>query len=432
MKSLFLSAIFSLLISYSWGQLPASPYLQEFVSDVELPTEITNAGDDRLFVCGKKGEITLIKPDGTKKTFLKLEDLTAFGEGGLLGLAFHPDFKDNGHFFVFYTDDILSKISRFSISSDDQDKADISSEKEILIFNSDGFIHLGGCLRFSPDGYLIISVGDAGSYTKSQDGNSLLGKILRIDIDQGDPYSVPEDNPFLDDNNFLDEIWALGLRNPWKISFDKLTGDLWVTDVGEKLSEEINLIPAGTSGQNFGWACREGSFEGPNNDCLDNQSFVPPIAEYIHPYGRSCSASITGGFVFRGISDKLNQEGAYIFGDFCTNTISAVVKIGNDYEILDLVLNDNILDGISAFGEDQNGELYVASYGTNKIHHLDFNCKTHELEILSVASCDSMPDGCISISIPSNADISSAILLDSNGQTIPEENYCWGLYHKNI
>jgi hypothetical protein len=273
-------------------------------------------------------------------------------------VAFHPNYESNGYFYVNYTDtggDTV--IARYTVSNN-PNLADPVSGFTVLTIAQPYSNHNGGQLQFGPDGYLYIGMGDGGDAGDpdnfAQNPDSLLGKMLRIDIDSEIPYGVPPDNPFISDEKVRAEIWALGLRNPWRFSFDRSTGDLFIGDVGQNSWEEIDYQPAGSSGgENYGWRLMEGnSCFNPSSSC-NNGSLTLPVLEYSHDFG----CSVTGGYRYRGKDNPL-LSGFYIYGDFCSGKIWGA-KPGADgkwsaEELLDTNLN------ISAFGEDENGELYVA------------------------------------------------------------------------
>ncbi len=253
--------------SLSYLNAQETAVLTPFASGFTSPVIITHAGDSRLFVGNQTGSVFIVDSAGNVngEPFLDITGKVIYGgEQGLLGLAFHPDYKNNGYFYVNYIGEGDSThISRFTMLSGNPDKADPASEMSILRIEQPYKNHNGGDLAFGPDGYLYIALGDGGSggdpENRAQNRSVLLGKILRIDVDNGNPYSIPETNPFYGMSSVRNEIWALGLRNPWRFSFDRMTGDLWIADVGQNASEEINFQPAGSQGgENYGWRCYEG------------------------------------------------------------------------------------------------------------------------------------------------------------------------------
>ncbi len=328
------------------------------------PLLVTHAGDGsgRLFVVEQGGRIFVI--DGGRRQAQPFLDLTGQVSGGneqgLLGLAFHPDFPSNGFFFVNYTDNRGDTVvARFSVSSD-PNRADGSSEVEVLTYRQPFSNHNGGHLAFGPDGYLYISSGDGGSggdpQDNAQDLDSLLGKILRIDVD-GLPLAIPPDNPFRGDSSARDEIWAFGLRNPWRFSFDRKNGDLYIGDVGQSRQEEIDYQRSNSSGgENYGWRLKEGiSCFNPSSGC-DRSGLVDPILTYSHSQG----CSVTGGYVYRGPSAPA-LKGLYLYGDFCSGTIWAAEPRADGLWQSTVLLSSGL--SITSFGEDEDGDLYVVDRG---------------------------------------------------------------------
>jgi len=327
--------------------------------DIEFP----NDGTGRMFVVEQAGRIRIAEAATLLPTpFLDIsERVDSQGtEQGLLGLAFHPDFVENGEFFVCYTDYYKHDvISRFKVSGG-ADRADTGSESVLLTVDEPFSNHNGGVLKFGPDGYLYAGLGDGGSggdpLGNAQNRDSLLGKVLRIDVDHGDPYAVPADNPFLHGEG-RPEIWAYGLRNPWRLSFDQATGDLFIGDVGQARWEEVDFMPAGTpGGTNFGWNYREGQhpFAGspPASLPLD-----PPVAEYGHSEG---GCSITGGYVYRGAMQ--DWAGIYLYGDYCSGKIWGLLHQGDEGSGLNWQTRLLFETGanITTFGQDTAGEVYFA------------------------------------------------------------------------
>ena len=341
--------------------------LQQVVTGLNRPVAITHAGDNRLFITLQGGQIVI--HDGTSLLQPPFLDIAALigdssGEKGLLGLAFHPRYSENGFFFVNYTDTSGNTvIARYSVSSVNANRADPGSARIILRIDQPYPNHNGGQLVFGPDRYLYIGMGDGGSAgdpgNRSQNMNELLGKMLRIDVDAASPYAVPASNPFVNRPGVRGEIWASGLRNPWRFSFDRNTGDLYIADVGQGAREEINFVSAASiGGENYGWRLMEGSrCYVPGTGCNPDGSLVLPIIEYDHSVG----CSVTGGYVYRGAQHP-RLQGLYIYGDYCTGVIwGASRDAAGRWSSRVLVDTPH---QISTFGEDLAGELYVARHHT--------------------------------------------------------------------
>ena len=340
--------------------------LEPVAEGLTAPVAIATAGAaDRLYVAEQGGRIMSVSPtSGDVSEFLDLSGLTeAGGEQGLLGVVFHPDFEDGGRLFVNFTDsEGDSVIAEYTAES--ETRADAQTYRDVLRFDQPYANHNGGQLAFGPDGFLYIGTGDGGSggdpEENAQARDTLLGKILRIDVDAGDPYAIPSDNPFADDAGARPEIWALGLRNPWRFSFDRETDRLWIADVGQDILEEINRAPAEAAGLNYGWDEMEGTacYEPPEG-CARNGK-VLPVTQYSHDFG----CSVTGGYVYRGTTWPA-LRGAYVFGDFCSGTIWAVPADAEPgtrpIELLDTDL------AISSFGEGSDGELYLSDLESGRI-----------------------------------------------------------------
>lgn len=352
----------------------------------EAPVDIQYARqeDSRLFVAERNGRILVFENDSNAvntAVFLDISNKTATtGEGGLLGFAFHPNYQANGQFFVYYTkaDPFRSVISRFQVSEDNPDSAGSSSEETILEINQPYSNHNAGQIRFGPDGYLYIALGDGGGSgdpeENGEDRTTLLGSILRINVDetQGDlNYSIPADNPFAGNSEgYREEIYAYGFRNPYRFSFDRQTGELWVGDVGQNRLEEINVVKAGL---NYGWNTMEGSqcFD-PESGC-DTSNRELPVFEYDHSVGNS----ITGGFVYRGNAVP-ELQGRYVYADFGSGRIWSIEWNGENTSDNQLLtrMNEN---SIVTFGEDQNGELLTGSFDGNLYRFESQNPVTAEL-----------------------------------------------------
>jgi glucose/arabinose dehydrogenase len=350
----------------------------------QRPVLITNAGDDRLFVLEQKGRIRVFVNRGdveTSDVFLDLrsEVHTAHNEEGLLGLAFDPDYAANRHFYVYYSASTprRSVLSRFTADADDPNVADPGSERVVLEVPQPYGNHNGGALLFGPDGYLYVSLGDGGWANDprghGQDLTTLLGTILRIDVrgraDDG-PYGVPTDNPFVGRAGVRPEIWAYGLRNVWRMSFDRVTGDLWAGDVGQNNWEEINLI---VKGGNYGWSIREGAH--PFRAGTAAVPLIDPVMEYPQRRGRELiGRSVTGGHVYRGRAAP-GLVGAYIYGDYVTGRIWAFRYVGGTVVDQREIFSPPPRVYISSFGEDVSGELYLCGFdrldgGRGRIYRL--------------------------------------------------------------
>lgn len=377
-----------------WPTISFSPV----VSGLSAPTVITHAGDgsNRIFVAERAGRIRIIKSGVLLATpFLDISARinSAGGEQGLLGIAFPPNYASKGYFFVYYTNktgvgDTI--VSRFRITGN-PDIADPNSEELVLTQTQPYANHNGGEIQFGRDGFLYIALGDGGSggdpQNYAQNPASLLGKILRIDVEPklppGTPatgvytyylpiiarnptmlgYTIPITNPYTNTVGYRGEIWAWGLRNPWRFSFDRLTGDMYIGDVGQGAWEEIDFEPASSpGGKNYGWRCYEGNHAYNTASCLPQNSYVAAVAEYNHSVG----CSVTGGYVYRGPSYPAMQ-GIYFYGDFCSNRVWGLQFEAGAWLSTQL---STAPSNVSTFGEDQAGELYVAGYGNGTIYKI--------------------------------------------------------------
>lgn len=350
----------------------------EFAAGTDQPVQITHAGDNsgRLFIVERRGVIKIVEAGSLQSTpFLDITDRvgSAAPEQGLLSAAFPPGYAGKGYFYVNYTDIAGDTVvARFHLLGADSDTADPASEEPLLQIDQPYANHNGGQLVFGPDGYLYIGLGDGGG-GGDPDGNgqslgTLLGKILRIDAEQ-DPgpeaYLIPPGNPFVGRADARDEIWAYGLRNPWRFSFDRLTGDLYIADVGQSRYEEVNFQPfTSAGGENYGWNLLEGSHCYPASipNC-SQQGLTPPVAEYDHDRG---DCSVTGGFVYRG-DEYPGLQGMYLYGDFCSGRIRGLKHAGTRWDTRLLLESGH---GISAFGEGEDGTLYLADYVTGTLYRL--------------------------------------------------------------
>ncbi|BAP30874.1 cadherin domain protein [Chryseobacterium sp. StRB126] len=375
-KLLFTLSIFSSLFVNA-----QSINLEEFASGLTSPVEITNANDSRLFVVQQNGMIKIIQPNGTinPTNFLNISSKIVFnGERGLLGLAFHPQYSTNGYFFVYYNNTAGNIVlARYSVTPTNPDVADPNSEKILLNIPKPFANHNGGSIHFAPDGKLWVVTGDGGSggdpNNNAQNKNVLLGKMLRIDVNATDPtpYNIPSDNPFAGAGiDGADEVWAYGLRNAWKFSFDLATGNAMIADVGQGAIEEINKMPLSQAGINYGWRCYEGNTAYNTAGCPTQSSMTFPVAVYDHSGGK---CSITGGYVYRG-SLYPSLQGKYFFADFCSDQIGI---LNTDNSIIWTSAYSG--NGFSTFGQDLQKELYVAAVNSGKVFKITTgSLGTHE------------------------------------------------------
>jgi len=336
--------------------------VEEVASGLSHPLYLTApSGDSRLFVVEQAGRIRVIEHgELLLDPFLDLTGvIQAGGERGLLSMAFHPAYAANGYFFVDYTDtDGNTRVERYSTSAD-PNRADTASAKLILGVGQPYPNHNGGQVLFGPDGMLYVALGDGGAggdpLGSGQDTGTLLGSMLRIDVDDGDPYGIPPDNPFVDDAGARGEIWAYGLRNPWRVAFDSVDGLLYVADVGQSAWEEIDVQPASAAGLNYGWNIMEAGHCYGSPTCSQS-GLTLPVAEYGHDNG---NCSVTGGFVYRGSAIPA-IEGHYFYADYCAGWLRSFrYESGTATDMRKWEIGD--LGRVLSFGQDASGELYILS-----------------------------------------------------------------------
>jgi len=366
------TAVFGCALAACLGNVPGGPplpgetgtlELQLVASGLSSPLYLTTpAGDPRLFIVEQEGRIRIVKNGQLPATpFLDITgSVGAGGERGLLSVAFHPSYATNGYFYVDYTDNNGdTRIERYTVGPN-PDIADVASAKLILFIAQPYSNHNGGLVTFGPDGMLYIGMGDGGSggdpQNRAQNPDSLLGKLLRIDVDHGDPYAIPAGNPFATSGG-APEIWALGLRNPWRFAFDRAAGLLYIADVGQDLWEEVSVAPAGQGGLNYGWRIMEGLHCFNPTSC-SSTGLVQPVVEYSHANG----CSITGGFVYRGTRAP-SLVGQYFYSDYCSGWMRSF-SYANGAVTGQTSWSLNVsLGNVLSFGEDSAGELYVLSAG---------------------------------------------------------------------
>ncbi|WP_046758843.1 PQQ-dependent sugar dehydrogenase [Kordia jejudonensis] len=347
--------------------------LQSFATGFSRPVDIKHANDSRLFIVEQDGVIKILNSTGiTNPTpFLDIDARVnaTENEQGLLGLAFDPNYTTNNRFYVNYINNSGNTvIARFTTSAN-PNIADDTSEEILLTVSQPYDNHNGGALAFGTDGYLYIALGDGGSGgdpdNYAQNLQSLLGKILRIDVSGATGYTIPSTNPFVGNPTGLDEIWSYGLRNPWKMSFDSDNGELWIGDVGQNSKEEINNVPIVNAGYNFGWKCYEGNSIFNTNGCPAMASITFPVNEYNYG-GNPFRCSITGGYRYRGTAYP-DFQGLYFFADYCTSEIGTLTENGGAWT---MTMNGPFSGNIATFGEDMNKELYAAGLSNGTIYRI--------------------------------------------------------------
>ncbi|KQT35879.1 cadherin [Chryseobacterium sp. Leaf405] len=371
-KLLFMGGIFSSLILNS-----QTIALQEFATGFTAPVEIVNVNDNRLFVVQQNGIIKIVQPNGTVNStdFLNISSkITYGGERGLLGMAFHPQYSTNGYFFVYYNNTAGNiTVARYTVTAD-ANVADPATEKIILNIPKPFDNHNGGSIHFAPDGNLWVVTGDGGSggdpNNNAQNKNSLLGKMLRIDVNATGAYNIPSGNPFVGVDG-ADEVWAYGLRNAWKFNFDTVSGNVMIADVGQGQIEEINRMPITQAGINYGWRCYEGNNSYNTTGCAAQSTMTFPVSVYDHSGGK---CSITGGYVYRG-SLYPALQGKYIFADYCSTQIG-ILNTDNSITWTPAFTGNNF----STFGVNNQNELFVAAVNNGKIFRITTSGTLSSLE----------------------------------------------------
>lgn len=360
--------------TYNTPKVELKKVLEGFKEPVAIVAAPNDTNRERLFVVEQGGTIRVATTTGqvTPDAFLDVTSkIKSGGEQGLLGLAFHPKINEKPYFYVNYTDKAGDTIvARYTIKIDMNEVFSVvpNSEKVLLKINQPYANHNGGALAFGPDGYLYIGTGDGGSGgdpgNRAQNNNELLGKMLRINVDGGDPYAIPGDNPLIKEGG-KPEIWASGLRNPWRFSFDRKTGDLYIADVGQGAWEEINFQPASSKGVvvNYGWRCYEGTHDFNTQGCQAATAYTKPVIEYEHTENR---CSVTGGYVYRGTKFPA-LAGKYFYGDFCGGQVYYAEQISAEWKSTPAATSTYKL---STFGEDSIGELYLADYESGMIYQV--------------------------------------------------------------
>lgn len=375
----------------------------EYASGFSQPLYLTAPPSDssRVFVLEKSSGAIKIIQRATRNVlptpFLTVADISSGSEGGLLSLAFHPEYESNGLFYVYITNSSGdSEIRRYSVNSNNINLADAVSSQTVLTFSQPTLNHNGGWMGFGPDGYLYLCSGDGANpndpTNSGQNINNLLGKVIRIDINNDDfptdstrNYAIPSENPFANKTG-ADEVWAYGLRNPWRCSFDRHTGDFYIADVGEDAREEINVQLSSSNGEeNYGWRLREGTIATPSGG-VGGPAPVPsvnPIYEYTHGSGATQGFSITGGYVYRG--PILSLQGDYLFADFVTERIWSLTFDGSDpsthngnnftnfTDLTDEFNSSVSINSIASFGEDSDSNLYIVDFSGGQIFIVDID-----------------------------------------------------------
>ena len=418
--------------------------LEDFADGFSSPLGLKNAGDERLFVVEQGGVIKIVDVNGTVNTipFLDIQSIVnAGGERGLLGLAFHPGYQTNGRFFVHYSNSSGdTQISEFSVSESNPDIADPNSEVMLLTVSQPFSNHNGGTIAFGPqDGYLYIGLGDGGgggdTNNNAQNPTLLIGKLLRIDIDSqsgGNNYGIPSDNPFISDPNTRDEIWATGLRNPFRFTMDPETNSIWIGDVGQNAREEVNRASLSQAGLNYGWRCYEGNAPFNTSGCPDESELTFPVFDYSWNGG----GSVIGGYVYRGEwwSDLYDQ---YIFADI-DGMISLLNTVNLNY------VNQGQFPGTwVGFGEDIYRELYIINLGGSISRIVGVGLNISENQSNNVVVYPNPATDIVSIKLQTQqmehlkiSDIKGSILyaetLQSNQKQLNTSSFAKGMYFITI
>jgi glucose/arabinose dehydrogenase len=421
---IFLVLIFSGIVSFAQPKVKLDTFSRTFTA----PIGVENDGyTSRVFIVQQNGIIWTMDSNGVKlDTFIDLRaKVQNSGEEGLLGMAFHPDYKNNGYFYTYYTKKSTTDnaVFRYKVSSN-PNRANIDSQLLVINFSHPIFTnHNGGCIRFGKDGYLYIGTGDGGSggdpNNNAQNKNNLLGKLHRLDVNNfAVPYTVPANNPFVGQTNVKTEIWAYGLRNPWRYSFDRETGDLWLADVGQNTVEETNFQSvSNTGGDNYGWRCYEGNSTYNTSGCSGASNYKFPFFTYGRN-GATGGFSVTGGFIYKG--NKYNDlRGYYIFTDYVSGNFWLTQK--KDTVFTTVQQTSPKQANISSFGEDIRGELYATNLSNGVVYKIRELCSPFQISLFNKKnpSCPNVANGSITFtSVGSNGSVSYSWSNGNNGSTI--------------
>ncbi len=422
--TLFSGIFFSSMLSLAQPKLKLDTFSRTFAAPIDMAHD---GFTSRVFIAQQNGIIWALDSDGVRlDTFIDLRTkVQSGGEEGLLGFAFHPGYKDNGYFYTYYTkkNTTDNAVFRYKVSAN-PNRAEKDTEQLVITLLHPGFTnHNGGCIKFGKDGYLYIAVGDGGGSGdpngNGQNKNTLPGKILRLDVNNfSQPYSIPSTNPFFAETNVQKEIWAYGLRNPWRFSFDKNTGDLWIADVGQNNREEVNFqSSASPGGENYGWRCYEGNAVYSSTGCGSAGNYKFPVFDY--PHNSSTGGfSITGGFIYKG-SKYPDLLGYYIFSDYISGNFWMTKK--TDTVFTTTQLSTPKQSNVSSFGEDLRGELYACNLNNGVVYKIRELCSPFQLILVSKKnpSCADVTDGRIEVnSTGSNGNVTYNWSNGSNGSII--------------